>query len=71
MGSGGETPRHQKRWELGVDEWRPPETEQECLDYYQERIANSHARQLLPLQEDLAEWLNKTLGLYYKIVTLI
>nr|XP_024214775.1 growth arrest-specific protein 2 [Halyomorpha halys] len=65
MGSGGETPRHQKRWELGVDEWRPPETEQECLDYYQERIANSHARQLLPLQEDLAEWLNKTLGLNY------
>ncbi|CAH1393532.1 unnamed protein product [Nezara viridula] len=65
MGSGGETPRHQKRWEVGVDEWRPPETEQECLDYYQERIANSHARQLLPLQEDLAEWLNKTLGLNY------
>lgn len=42
-----------------------PETEQECAALFQERIQSSHGRQLLPLVEDLADWLNKTLGLDY------
>ncbi|XP_073994113.1 growth arrest-specific protein 2-like isoform X2 [Rhodnius prolixus] len=44
-------------------DWKPPETEQECLEYYQDKIVNGQNKQLLPLQEDLADWINKTLGL--------
>ncbi|XP_047121339.1 uncharacterized protein LOC124804990 [Schistocerca piceifrons] len=40
-----------------------PETEQECAEVFQERIRAAHGRQLLPLVEDLADWINKTLGL--------
>uniref|UniRef100_A0A146L4M9 Growth arrest-specific protein 2 n=4 Tax=Lygus hesperus TaxID=30085 RepID=A0A146L4M9_LYGHE len=51
-------------WNLSSDpEWKPPETEQECLEYYQDKIAHGQNRQLLPLQEDLADWINKLLGL--------
>jgi hypothetical protein len=39
-----------------------PETEEECVEYYQDRIYSSQSRQLYPLQEDLADWINKTLG---------
>jgi hypothetical protein len=39
-----------------------PETEEECVEYYQDRIYSSQSRQLFPLQEDLADWINKTLG---------
>lgn len=41
---------------------RVPETEEEYVEYYQDRIFNAQKRQLYPLQEDLADWLNKTLG---------
>jgi len=39
-----------------------PETEEECVELYQDRIYSSQNRQLYPLQEDLADWINKTLG---------
>ncbi|XP_023722379.1 growth arrest-specific protein 2 isoform X2 [Cryptotermes secundus] len=42
-----------------------PETEEECVEYYQDRIYSSQSRQLYPLQEDLADWINKTLGIDY------
>ncbi|KAF4528552.1 hypothetical protein B566_EDAN017091 [Ephemera danica] len=38
------------------------ETEEEYVEFYQARIATAQQRQLLPLQEDLADWLNKLLG---------
>ncbi|XP_075981858.1 uncharacterized protein LOC142980402 [Anticarsia gemmatalis] len=34
-------------------------------DYYREKILYSQARQLFPLQEDLADWINKTIGITY------
>ncbi|XP_014358934.2 GAS2-like protein 1 isoform X1 [Papilio machaon] len=34
-------------------------------DYYREKILYSQARQLFPLQEDLADWINKTIGTNY------
>lgn len=33
-------------------------------DFYREKILYSQARQLFPLQEDLADWINKTIGEY-------
>lgn len=44
---------------------RMPETEEECVELYQDRIYSSQNRQLYPLQEDLADWINKTLGVDY------
>jgi len=38
------------------------DTDQEYLKQYQGKIADSQNRQLLPLQEDLADWINKSLG---------
>ncbi|CAH0591492.1 unnamed protein product [Chrysodeixis includens] len=34
-------------------------------DFYREKILYSQARQLFPLQEDLADWINKTIGITY------
>ncbi|CAG9782340.1 unnamed protein product [Diatraea saccharalis] len=34
-------------------------------DFYREKILYSQARQLYPLQEDLADWINKTIGISY------
>ncbi|XP_039295230.1 growth arrest-specific protein 2 [Nilaparvata lugens] len=53
------------------DLWgRPsPETDEEYLEYYQDRISLTQSRQLLPLQEDLADWINKTLGIEYMNAT--
>lgn len=64
------------RWRSGhslgggdADSWaaqrhvQTPETEEEYLEYYQDRISFTQSRQLLPLMEDLADWLNKTLGM--------
>ncbi|CAH0397232.1 unnamed protein product [Chilo suppressalis] len=34
-------------------------------DFYREKILYSQARQLFPLQEDLADWINKTIGISY------
>ncbi|KAK6637683.1 hypothetical protein RUM44_008105 [Polyplax serrata] len=45
-----------------------PETEEDFLALYQDRILNAQRRQLFPLQEDLADWLNKTLGRWYTYV---
>lgn len=48
-----------------------PETEEECVELYQDRIYLSQNRQLYPLQEDLADWINKTLGKLIKIIFLM
>lgn len=37
-------------------------SDKEYLEQYQEKIVDSQNRQLLPLQEDLADWINKSLG---------
>lgn len=34
-------------------------------DYYREKVLYAQARQLFPLQEDLADWINKTIGITY------
>ncbi|VVC86516.1 unnamed protein product [Leptidea sinapis] len=34
-------------------------------DLYREKTLHSQARQLFPLQEDLADWINKTIGITY------
>ncbi|XP_054261381.1 growth arrest-specific protein 2-like isoform X2 [Macrosteles quadrilineatus] len=61
------TPGCMPRWRSGpsLGDWghHAPETEEEYVEYYQDRITHSQSRQLLPLMEDLADWLNKTLGL--------
>jgi len=38
------------------------DTDQEYLEQYQGKIIDSQNRQLLPLKEDLADWINKSLG---------
>lgn len=38
------------------------DTDQEYLEQYQGKIMDNQNRQLLPLQEDLADWINKSLG---------
>jgi len=37
------------------------DTDREYLEQYQGKIVDSQNRQLLPLQEDLADWINKSL----------
>lgn len=39
------------------------DTDQEYLEQYQGKIVDSQNRQLLPLQEDLADWINKSLDI--------
>lgn len=39
-----------------------PCTDEDVTAYYQDKIYMSQARQLYPLQEDLADWINKTIG---------
>ncbi|XP_047523418.1 GAS2-like protein 3 isoform X2 [Pieris napi] len=34
-------------------------------EFYKEKVLYSQARQLFPLQEDLADWINKTIGITY------
>ena len=41
---------------------RPPETEIEYVRYLQQKIADAQERHLLPLKEDVTDWLNATLG---------
>ncbi|XP_037086821.1 growth arrest-specific protein 2-like [Pollicipes pollicipes] len=41
---------------------RPPETEVEYVRYLQQKIADAQERHLLPLKEDVTDWLNATLG---------
>lgn len=40
------------------------DTDQEYLEQYQGKIIDSQNRQLLPLKEDLADWINKSIGKY-------
>lgn len=39
-----------------------PETDEDYAEYYQDRISAAQNRQLYPLLEDLADWINKCLG---------
>lgn len=67
---GTPTPTGPDPWALGgggIGNGRLPETEEEYVEFYQDRIVTSQNRQLLPLQEDLADWINKTLGKSHKI----
>ena len=41
---------------------RPSPEEEEYADYYHERLHSAQSRQLIPLQEDLADWINKTIS---------
>lgn len=41
---------------------RPSPEEEEYAEFYHERLHSAQSRQLLPLQEDLADWINKTLS---------
>ncbi|XP_044734789.1 growth arrest-specific protein 2-like isoform X2 [Chrysoperla carnea] len=40
----------------------PPGTPEDYAELYQEHVLSTQNRQLYPLQEDLADWLNKTVG---------
>ncbi|KAK0183480.1 hypothetical protein PV327_001517 [Microctonus hyperodae] len=39
-----------------------PSPEEEEFEFYHERIHSAQSRQLIPLQEDLADWINKTIN---------
>lgn len=41
---------------------RPSPEEEEFADFYHERLHSAQSRQLIPLQEDLADWINKTIS---------
>lgn len=43
---------------------RPSPEEEEFADFYHERLHSAQSRQLIPLQEDLADWINKTISEY-------
>ncbi|XP_033216082.1 growth arrest-specific protein 2-like isoform X2 [Belonocnema kinseyi] len=45
-----------------VDIPRPLSEEEEYADFYYERLHSAQSRQLIPLQEDLADWINKTIN---------
>lgn len=45
----------------------PPGTPEDYAEMYQEHVLSTQNRQLFPLQEDLADWLNKTIGKYFLI----
>ena len=45
-----------------VDVPRPSPEEEEYADFYHERLHSAQSRQLIPLQEDLADWINKTIS---------
>uniref|UniRef100_A0A8D8ZW67 GAS2-like protein 1 n=1 Tax=Cacopsylla melanoneura TaxID=428564 RepID=A0A8D8ZW67_9HEMI len=49
--------------QTGPDPLASPDNEEDYVSYYQGRIAATQIRQLLPLQEDLADWLNKILNI--------
>lgn len=41
---------------------RPSPEEEEFAEFYNERLHSAQSRQLIPLQEDLADWINKTIS---------
>lgn len=43
---------------------RPSPEEEEFAEFYHERLHSAQSRQLIPLQEDLADWINKTISKY-------
>lgn len=45
-----------------IDVPRPSPEEEEYADFYHERLHSAQSRQLIPLQEDLADWINKTIS---------
>ncbi|KAH0818096.1 hypothetical protein GEV33_004693 [Tenebrio molitor] len=42
-----------------------PEPDEEFAEEYTERMMSAQMRQLDPLKEDLADWINKTLGKWW------
>lgn len=40
-----------------------PSPEEEEFQFYHERLHSAQSRQLIPLQEDLADWINKTISM--------
>lgn len=42
-----------------------PSPEEEEFEFYHERLHSAQSRQLIPLQEDLADWINKTINVDY------
>ncbi|XP_063233023.1 growth arrest-specific protein 2-like [Bacillus rossius redtenbacheri] len=44
---------------------RHPETEEEYQALYQDRIFLAQSQQIFPMKEDLADWINKALGIEY------
>jgi hypothetical protein len=51
-----------ERADVGLASRQTPCTDEEATEYYRDRLYMSQARQLFPLQEDLADWINKTIG---------
>ncbi|KAL7289772.1 hypothetical protein TKK_0016176 [Trichogramma kaykai] len=41
---------------------QPSDEEEKYAEIYQESLLSAQARQLVPLQEDLADWINKMLS---------
>lgn len=54
-------------FQRAADVPRPSPEEEEFADYYNERLHSAQSRQLIPLQEDLADWINKTISEYMYI----
>lgn len=47
------------------DQQHTLEREEDYVEYYQDKINSAQHRQLYPLLEDIADWMNKTLSLEY------
>lgn len=53
------------RADVGLASRQTPCNDDEVAEYYRDRLYMSQARQLYPLQEDLADWINKTIGEFF------
>lgn len=60
--NGGRSGSSFERADVGLASKQTPCTDEEVTEYYRDRLYMSQARQLFPLQEDLADWINKTIG---------
>ncbi|XP_058789135.1 growth arrest-specific protein 2-like isoform X2 [Phymastichus coffea] len=49
-------------FQRAADVPRPSSEEEEYADYYNERLHSAQSRQLIPLQEDLSDWINRTIN---------
>ncbi len=45
-----------------------PETDEDYAEYYQDKISAAQHRQLYPLLEDIADWINKCLGKWFTVM---